>query len=151
MKAYTCDICKIAITDPYTAKMKEFYWACDYEIDGIYPKKAKRKQKLHLCGNCFEGLKGIFAKRSADPVPKEMNYAGCGQLCPHNTLYGCKVRENNGVCPLTNVAEHSGKAEQLNQQGTGTAETFSGVLYGTYGKYTAIKKKYTEVDDGTIY
>lgn len=113
MKAYKCDICEIAITDPYTSKMKEFYWACDYENDGIYPAKAKRKQKLHLCGNCFEGLKSVFAKRSADPVPKEKNYAGCGQLCPHNTLCGCKVRENNGVCPLTNVSELSGKTGQL--------------------------------------
>lgn len=71
MKAYKCDICEIAITDPYTVKMKEFYWACDFEIDGIYPAKAKRKQKLHLCGNCFEGIKGIFAKHSSDTVPFE--------------------------------------------------------------------------------
>ena len=71
MKAYKCDICEIAITDPYTAKMKEFYLACDFEFEGIYPKKAKRKQKLHLCWNCFEGLKGIFAKRSTEPAPFE--------------------------------------------------------------------------------
>lgn len=28
----------------------------------------------------------------------------CGQACPHNTLYGCKVKEHNAICPLTNMA-----------------------------------------------
>ena len=27
----------------------------------------------------------------------------CGQACPYNTLYGCKVKEYNAICPLTNI------------------------------------------------
>jgi hypothetical protein len=30
--------------------------------------------------------------------------SGCNQLCPYNTLEGCKVKENNGVCPISNKA-----------------------------------------------
>ena len=29
----------------------------------------------------------------------------CGQACPYNTLYGCKVKEYNAICPLTNMAK----------------------------------------------
>jgi hypothetical protein len=28
----------------------------------------------------------------------------CGQACPYNTLDGCKVKEYNAICPLTNIA-----------------------------------------------
>ena len=28
----------------------------------------------------------------------------CGQACPYNTLNGCKVKEHNAICPLTNMA-----------------------------------------------
>lgn len=37
----------------------------------------------------------------------------CNQLCPYNTLQGCKVNEMKGVCPLVNIAEPFGKTEQL--------------------------------------
>jgi hypothetical protein len=30
--------------------------------------------------------------------------ANCGQACPYNTLDGCKVKEYNAICPLTNMA-----------------------------------------------
>lgn len=30
--------------------------------------------------------------------------AHCGQACPYNTLGGCKVKEYNAICPLTNIA-----------------------------------------------
>ena len=30
--------------------------------------------------------------------------SNCGQACPYNTLNGCKVKEYNGTCPLTNMA-----------------------------------------------
>lgn len=30
--------------------------------------------------------------------------ANCGQACPYNTLDGCKVKEYNVICPLTNMA-----------------------------------------------
>jgi hypothetical protein len=33
-----------------------------------------------------------------------MIMANCGQACPYNTLDGCKVKEYNAICPLTNMA-----------------------------------------------
>ena len=30
--------------------------------------------------------------------------ANCGQACPYNTLDGCKVKEYDAICPLTNMA-----------------------------------------------
>jgi hypothetical protein len=62
MKAYICDCCGIAITKPYTVKMIAFFWACSDDIDGISAKKAKEKHKIHLCGNCFDGLRQISEK-----------------------------------------------------------------------------------------
>ena len=29
----------------------------------------------------------------------------CRQACPYNTLDGCKVKEYNAICPLTNMAK----------------------------------------------
>ena len=29
--------------------------------------------------------------------------ANCRQACPYNTLDGCKVKEYNEICPLTNT------------------------------------------------
>ena len=92
MKVYVCDICSITIDDPHTLKMKEFYWACDYENDGIYPAKAKRKQKLHLCGNCFEGLKSVFAKLSED----EKRIVHC-KNCEYLTEDGLCFKNIGGV------------------------------------------------------
>ena len=31
--------------------------------------------------------------------------ANCRQYCPYNTLDGCKVKEYNAICPLTNMAK----------------------------------------------
>lgn len=28
----------------------------------------------------------------------------CGHACPYNTLTGCKVKEYDGICPLSNMA-----------------------------------------------
>ena len=33
-----------------------------------------------------------------------MIMANCRQACPYNTLDGCKVKEHNAICPLTNMA-----------------------------------------------
>ena len=30
--------------------------------------------------------------------------SNCGQACPYNTLEGCKAKEYNKICPLTNTA-----------------------------------------------
>lgn len=27
----------------------------------------------------------------------------CGQVCQYNTFTGCKVKEYNGICPLSNI------------------------------------------------
>ena len=31
--------------------------------------------------------------------------ANCRQACPYNTFDGCKVKEYNAICPLTNMAK----------------------------------------------
>ena len=31
--------------------------------------------------------------------------ANCRQACQYNTLGGCKVKEYNAICPLTNMAK----------------------------------------------
>jgi hypothetical protein len=33
-----------------------------------------------------------------------MIMGNCGQACPYNTLDGCKVKEYNAICPLSNMA-----------------------------------------------
>lgn len=33
----------------------------------------------------------------------------CNQICPYNTLEGCKVEERNGVCPISNTVVPSPK------------------------------------------
>lgn len=33
----------------------------------------------------------------------------CNQICPYNTLKGCKVEERNGVCPMSNTVVPSPK------------------------------------------
>ena len=59
MKTYVCDICCIAIDEPHTVRMREFCFTisnCDiYQV----PHKYKKKVKIHLCNNCFEGFKHI--------------------------------------------------------------------------------------------
>ena len=36
----------------------------------------------------------------------------CEQVCPYNTLYGCKVKEYNQICPLANT---KAKAEAVKE------------------------------------
>lgn len=59
MKAYSCDVCGVAITDPYSARMTEFCFT--FSNTDIYqvPERGKFKTKIHLCRNCFDGFKGI--------------------------------------------------------------------------------------------
>ena len=92
MKAYVCDICSITIDDPHTLKMKEFYWDLIVENSRKYALKAKRKKKLHLCGNCFEGLKSVFAKLSED----EKRIVHC-KNCEYLTEDGLCFKNINGV------------------------------------------------------
>jgi hypothetical protein len=37
----------------------------------------------------------------------------CGQLCPYNTISGCKVNWYNGICPLSNTFAQN-EREQTN-------------------------------------
>ncbi len=63
MKAYVCDACGKAITDPHQAKMKEFF-VC-VTGDG-YPFDVKQKVRIHLCHECFKGLYALAAAKGAD-------------------------------------------------------------------------------------
>lgn len=58
MKAYICDSCKNPITDPCFFKMKEFYYTWEYDTT-IAKIPTKAKYKIHLCDDCFKGLKEI--------------------------------------------------------------------------------------------
>ncbi len=64
MKAYICDICGLPIKEPYSARMREFCFTvsnCDiYQV----PEKTKRKEKIQLCNNCFEGFKAIAKEKA---------------------------------------------------------------------------------------
>lgn len=43
-----------------------------------------------------------------------MSMSNCGQACPYNTLNGCKVKEYNDSCPLTNTAVPSTEYRMTN-------------------------------------
>ncbi len=58
-KVYKCDSCNKMIAEPYEKKMKEFYLGTEYEEYGMFPVPSKRKVKIHLCDDCFKGLKEI--------------------------------------------------------------------------------------------
>ena len=62
MKTYVCDCCDTVIKDPYEAQMKEFYYGAEYDFGAVFPVPTRRRNKLHLCGECFGNLK-MFAKR----------------------------------------------------------------------------------------
>ena len=63
MKVYQCDSCERTITDPYEAKMKEFYLG---SYDVIYPVKMKQKVKVHLCDDCYKGLRFIAERQRSN-------------------------------------------------------------------------------------
>ena len=63
MKTYQCDSCKRVIENPYKTEMKEFLYVCDYTVYGVFPKKSKRKVKIHLCDKCFKGLSKLAENR----------------------------------------------------------------------------------------
>jgi hypothetical protein len=56
MRVYKCDSCGITIEKPYEEEMKEFCFVAEIDEYGILPKPLKRKVKIHLCEDCFEGL-----------------------------------------------------------------------------------------------
>lgn len=68
MRVYQCDSCKKIIHNPYKVKMKEFYVGIDMEYFtriGI-PIECKRKIKIQLCDDCYEGLHLIAEKKERE-------------------------------------------------------------------------------------
>ena len=63
-QVYLCDACNVKITDPHKVKMKEFYVGCSYELFGTFPVDSTRKVKVHLCDDCYKGLRMIAKNRS---------------------------------------------------------------------------------------
>lgn len=58
-KVYKCDSCEVMIDKPHDVKMKEFYIAVEIDEYGAFPYCDTRKIKIHLCEECFNGLKQI--------------------------------------------------------------------------------------------
>ena len=55
MKAFVCDSCGVTMNDPHSAKMREYY--IEKHIGGnIW---GDRRIKIHLCNNCYKGLRAI--------------------------------------------------------------------------------------------
>lgn len=64
MKSYICDICEIAIKEPYSAKMREFCFTFSNSDFDQVAEKTKRKVKIHLCNNCYERFKNIVKEKT---------------------------------------------------------------------------------------
>lgn len=58
-KVYKCDGCEVMIENPHNVKMKEFYVGTEYDSGMAFPINSTRKVKIHLCEECFKGLKQI--------------------------------------------------------------------------------------------
>ena len=55
-KSYQCNCCKTITTDPYSAKIKEFYYSKENKpfINIFIPRKIVKK--ITLCGNCYQKI-----------------------------------------------------------------------------------------------
>ena len=77
MKVYQCDSCELKTDEPHSVTMKEFALVCEYTEYGVFPQKAKRKVKIHLCDNCFKSLSKIAKlekKRIGEPSKPQTNF-----------------------------------------------------------------------------
>lgn len=54
--SYICDACGAAINNPHSVKMREFSFGAVRYAHGL---KMIYKKKVHLCDDCFHGLKAI--------------------------------------------------------------------------------------------
>lgn len=63
MKAYVCDACGVAMTNPHEAKMREFYVGFEPFCGHMAFCNVKVKKKVHLCDECYHSLHEI-AKRT---------------------------------------------------------------------------------------
>lgn len=59
MKAYICDGCGSVIADPHEAEMKEFSVLAEERCGALMPFTSVKRVKIHLCGECFHGLRLI--------------------------------------------------------------------------------------------
>lgn len=76
MKTYICDACLKPISDPYTAKMREFYVGAHIDEFGVWPCEARHKKKLHICNECLTAFKRFVRVRgfdAAQTIIDEMN------------------------------------------------------------------------------
>lgn len=55
MKTYICDCCGEQIKNPFKVKMVQFLIGIDFEY-GL-PDPFKRKEKIDLCGDCWDYVK----------------------------------------------------------------------------------------------
>lgn len=66
-KAYVCDACGITMTDPYEAKMREFYVGVEFDYGHAFPCNVKTcKHKVHLCDECYHALHELAERRVSD-------------------------------------------------------------------------------------
>jgi hypothetical protein len=62
-ECYVCDACGIAITNPYTVKMKEFYVGCEFSEIGVFHARRHAIKKVHLCYECYHALNEIAKEK----------------------------------------------------------------------------------------
>lgn len=62
-QVYQCDACGEVMKNPYDAKMKEFYVGCTFDLDRVWPTNWTRVKRIHLCEDCYHGLKKLAADK----------------------------------------------------------------------------------------
>lgn len=74
MRVYQCDSCKKTITNPHAVKMKEFYAGVDFDNGISFPVDVREKIKIHLCDDCYKGLRLIAKKVKRAKTMAEKEY-----------------------------------------------------------------------------
>ena len=63
MKIYKCDSCGRMIEHPHKQKMKEFVVHMSLELGVFVSINLKKRQKIDICEECFDGLKNIAERK----------------------------------------------------------------------------------------
>lgn len=63
MNAYVCDCCEKTIVNPHKMNMKEFFVGREYDFGMMFPVKSTRRIKIHICDECYRGLRKIAEKK----------------------------------------------------------------------------------------
>ena len=107
-KVYKCDCCGVTIENAHSANMREFYIGYDYDVaGGIFPVQLqlKRTTKIHLCEDCYRGLKEIGGRVKSG----EKNNGRCTQInCPNNKDCMCHY-PLFGECIISNCRKGEGE------------------------------------------